>query len=101
MIRANVSEDREAIKGRFLNGLNRDIVNMVELQYYLKIEYRVHVAIKVKKQFKKKSRARPNGYLESSRGWKSNFRRERNAQTKLITISKMPNPRKLKSRLQQ
>jgi len=54
MIRANVSEDREAIKGRFLNGLNRDIVNMVELQYYLKIEYRVHVAIKVKKQFKKK-----------------------------------------------
>jgi len=49
MIRANVSEDREAIKGRFLNGLNRDIVNMVELQYYLKIEYRVHVAIKVKK----------------------------------------------------
>lgn len=49
MIRANVSEDREAIKGRFLNGLNRDIANVIELQHYLKIEYRVHVAIKVKK----------------------------------------------------
>ena len=31
MIRTNVVEDREAIMARFLNGLNRDIANVVEL----------------------------------------------------------------------
>ena len=31
MIRTNVKEDREAIMARFLNGLNRDIANVVEL----------------------------------------------------------------------
>ncbi|XP_065633623.1 uncharacterized protein LOC136069243 [Quercus suber] len=31
MIRANVKEDREATMARFLNGLNRDIANVVEL----------------------------------------------------------------------
>ena len=41
MIRANVEEDREATMARFLNGLNRDITNMVEL------EGMVHMAIKV------------------------------------------------------
>ena len=32
MIRANVVEDREATMARFLNGLNRDIANVVELE---------------------------------------------------------------------
>jgi hypothetical protein len=31
MIRANVVEDREATMTRFLNGLNREIANVVEL----------------------------------------------------------------------
>ena len=35
MIRANVIEDREATMARFLSGLNRDIVNVVELQHCL------------------------------------------------------------------
>jgi hypothetical protein len=46
MIRANI-EDREATMARFLNGLNRDIVNAVEL------EDMVHMAMKVEQQFKK------------------------------------------------
>ena len=33
MIRANVEEDREAKMAIFLNGLNRDIANIVELQH--------------------------------------------------------------------
>ena len=33
MIRANVEEYREATMARFLNGLNRDIANMVELTH--------------------------------------------------------------------
>jgi hypothetical protein len=35
LIRANVEEDREATMARFLNGLNRDIANVVELQHYV------------------------------------------------------------------
>jgi hypothetical protein len=63
MIRANDSEDRKVTITRFLNDLNKDIVNMVELQYYLKIKDMVHIAIKVEKQLEKKNSARPNGYL--------------------------------------
>ena len=33
MIPTNVEEDREATMARFLNGLNRDIANVVELQH--------------------------------------------------------------------
>ena len=35
MIRANVNEDEEVTMSRFLNGLNRDIANVVELQHML------------------------------------------------------------------
>ena len=35
MICANVEEDREAAMARFLNGLNWDIANVVELQHYM------------------------------------------------------------------
>ena len=47
MIWANVEEHREATMVRFLNGLNRDIVNVVELQHYVELENMVHMVIKV------------------------------------------------------
>ena len=46
MIRANIVEDREATMARFLNGLNRDIANVVELQHYVELEDMVHMATK-------------------------------------------------------
>ncbi|RVW59412.1 Transposon Ty3-I Gag-Pol polyprotein [Vitis vinifera] len=54
MIRANVEEDREATMARFMNGLNRDIANVVELQHYVELEDMVHMAIKVERQLKRK-----------------------------------------------
>jgi len=42
MIRANVIEDREATMARFLNGLNRDIANVVKLQHCVELEDMVH-----------------------------------------------------------
>ena len=54
MIRANVNEDKEVTMSRFLNGLNRDITNVVELQSYVGLEELVHLAIKVEGQLKKK-----------------------------------------------
>jgi hypothetical protein len=50
MIRANVVEDREATMARFLNGLNQDIANVVELQHYVELEDMVHMATKVERQ---------------------------------------------------
>ena len=52
MIRANVEEDREATMARFLNGLNRDIANVVELQHYVELEDMVHMTIKVERKIK-------------------------------------------------
>ena len=49
MISANVVEDREATMARFLNGLNQDIANVVELQHYVELEDMVHMAIKVER----------------------------------------------------
>ena len=53
MIRANVVEDREATMARFLNGLNRDITNVVELQHYVELEDMVHMTTKVERQLRK------------------------------------------------
>ncbi|XP_015387941.1 uncharacterized protein LOC107177913 [Citrus sinensis] len=69
MIRANVGEDREAIMAGSLNGLNREIVDKVELQHYVEIKEIVHKAIKIEQQLKRKSntRATPSS---SSTPWK-------------------------------
>lgn len=48
MIRTNV-EDREATMTTFLNGLSREITNVVELQYYVELEDILYVAIKVER----------------------------------------------------
>ncbi|KAH9698115.1 hypothetical protein KPL71_023888 [Citrus sinensis] len=69
MIRANVEEDREATMARFLNGLNREIADKVELQHYVEIEELVHKAIKIDQQLKRRGNTRvaPNS---SSTPWK-------------------------------
>ena len=51
MIWANVEEDREAIMARFMNVLNHDIDNIVELQHYVGMEDLLHMAVKVEIQF--------------------------------------------------
>lgn len=85
MIKANIFQDKEAKMARFFNGLNKDIPNVMELQHYIKIEDMVHMAVKVDKQLTRKGSAKPSGYLGSSLGWKSNFRRRGNAEVKPMT----------------
>ena len=53
MIQANVEEDCEATMARFLNGLNHDIANFVELQHYVEVEDLLHMAIKVACQLRR------------------------------------------------
>ena len=53
MIRANITEEREATMARFVNGLNREIANVVELQHYVEIEDVVHMAMKIERQLRR------------------------------------------------
>ena len=60
MIRVNV-EDCEATMARFMNDLNHDIANIVELQCYVEMEDLLHMAIKVEPQLRRKgSRSNTN-----------------------------------------
>ena len=47
MIRANVEEDRNPSMTQLFNSLNREIVNLVELQHYVEIERMVRKTIKI------------------------------------------------------
>ncbi|RVW62204.1 hypothetical protein CK203_066443 [Vitis vinifera] len=72
--RGEKEEDREATMARFLNGLNRDIANVVELQHYVELEDMVHMAIKVERQLKRKgTRSFQNRLLSS---WRPNGRKD-------------------------
>ena len=78
MIQTNVEEDKEAIMERFLNGLNRDIANVVELQHYVELEDMVHMAVKVERQLKRKGTWSFQN-LGFSALWRSNGRKDKGA----------------------
>ena len=74
MIRANVEEDREATMARFLNGLNREIANTIEIHHYVELEDLVHMAIKVERQLKRGgTRPRPAPQTSSAVPWRSSY----------------------------
>ncbi|KAL5813709.1 hypothetical protein ACOSQ4_024350 [Xanthoceras sorbifolium] len=73
IIRADVQEDREATMARFINGLHRDIANVVELQHYVELTDMVHMAIKVEQQLKRKGSTRVGQNSGSSSTWKPNW----------------------------
>ncbi|KAL4368695.1 hypothetical protein GQ457_05G027360 [Hibiscus cannabinus] len=58
MIRANIEEDQETTIARFVSGLNPEIADTVELQYYVDLEEVVHLAMKAEKQLKRKGTSR-------------------------------------------
>ena len=75
MIRANVEEDREATMVRFLNGLNHNISNIVELQHYVEMEDLLHMTIKVERQLRKKGSRSNTNFGQSSFSWEPNWRK--------------------------
>ncbi|KAJ4710328.1 Retrovirus-related Pol polyprotein from transposon 17.6 [Melia azedarach] len=93
MIRANIEEDREVTMAIFISGLNKEIVDVVDLQYYVEIDELLHKAIKVEKQIKSKKFIYGS---VSSYSWKSNWKhnkvaskiKEEAKQKDSITISK-------------
>jgi len=87
MIQANVVENREVIMARFLNGLNRDIANVLKLQHYVELEDMVHMATKVERQLRK-GHVRPAFNSGSSSFWKPNLQREGTVQPRSFVPSK-------------
>ena len=57
---------------RFLNGLNHDIANIIELQHYVKMEDLLHMAIKVERQLRGKGNKSNTNLGQSSYSWKLN-----------------------------
>ncbi|KAE9592380.1 putative nucleotidyltransferase, Ribonuclease H [Lupinus albus] len=55
LLRSNFEEDREATMARFLHGLNQDIQDVVELQYYVELDDLVQQAMKVEQQLRRKN----------------------------------------------
>jgi hypothetical protein len=94
MIRANVIEDREATMARFLNGLNIDIVNVVELQHCVELEDMVHMAMKVERKIKRGGSTRfQTNSASSFSSWRLNLKREGAIQLKRYAKAE---PRKAK-----
>nr|XP_009769379.1 PREDICTED: uncharacterized protein LOC104220246 [Nicotiana sylvestris] len=54
MIQANCTEEEEATMARFLNGLNKEIADVVELQQYVTIDELVDLSVKIENQNKRK-----------------------------------------------
>jgi hypothetical protein len=62
---------------RFLNVLNRDIANFVELQYYVELEDMVHMATKMERQIKRRgSTCFQTNSTSSSSTWMPNLKRD-------------------------
>jgi hypothetical protein len=95
MIQSNVIEDREATMARFLNGLNRDIANVVELQHCVELEDMVHMATKVERQIKRRgSTCFQTNSTSSSSTWRLNLKREGAVQPKPYTKAEPPKAKK-------
>jgi len=80
LIRANLHEDEDALIVRFLNKLNHDIRDIVELYNYLDLQELVHQAIRVEQQLKRKGKfftwKNNNNSNYSSSKWKDNKKDE-------------------------
>ena len=71
MARENIEEDRKPTMARFLEGLNQEIQNMVELQHYVELEDMVHMAIKIENQVKRRGSSNTcSAHSSSSFTWK-------------------------------
>ncbi|GKV30780.1 hypothetical protein SLEP1_g39560 [Rubroshorea leprosula] len=71
MIIANVKEDKEATMEKFLQGLNPNIHDQMEMQHYVELEDMVYMAIIVERQLKKSERTCAS-HNPGSNPWKPN-----------------------------
>jgi len=91
MISAGKNEDNEAIMARFLNGLNHDIRDVVELQEYVDIEDLLHKANQVEQQLKRKGIMR-SSYNNKNFNWKDKVMKDKGVPSCSVTSSSGKSP---------
>eukprot|EP00256_Glycine_max_P065426 XP_025980021.1 uncharacterized protein LOC112998183 [Glycine max] len=76
LVRANIEEDSEDTMARFLNGLNPEIIDVVELQEYVALDDLLHRALWVEQQIKRKSAIRRNSPNTYNQNWANRSKKE-------------------------
>lgn len=85
MLRADIQEDNEATMSRFIGGLNRDIIDRLEVTHYEELEELYHKAVMFEKQIKRKQSKPSYGssILSYKKEEKSGYRKEYKPFTKV------------------
>eukprot|EP00256_Glycine_max_P069316 XP_025983911.1 uncharacterized protein LOC113001425 [Glycine max] len=76
LVRANIEEESEDIMARFLNGLNPEIRDVVELQEYVELDELLHKALRDEQQIKRKSAVRRNSPNTYNQNWANRSKKE-------------------------
>jgi len=76
LIRAQIEESQKATMAKFLDGLNREIQDILELHHYASLEDLIHQAIKVEQQLKRKQTYKKSSYDSSTWKDKETFMKE-------------------------
>ncbi|XP_068503778.1 uncharacterized protein [Phaseolus vulgaris] len=91
MIRAGKNEENEAIMARFLNGLNHDIRDVVELQEYVDMKELLHKANQVEQQLKRKGIMRSSNNNKNF-NWKDKAMKDKGVPSSSVTFSSGKSP---------
>jgi len=83
LMKAEVEETHMATMARFLNGLNREIQDVVEMHHYETLEDLIHQATRVEQQLKRRS-----AYRKSSTSWRDTEKYKKEEATATIPKSK-------------
>jgi len=81
-MKAEVEETHMATMARFLNGLNREIQDVVEMHHYETLEDLIHQATRVEQQLKRRS-----AYRKSSTSWRDTEKYKKEEATSTIPKS--------------
>jgi len=92
MIRARMNEENEATMARFLNGLNHDIRDIVELQEYVDMEDLLHKANQVEHQLKRKGFMMRSYNNNNNSNWKDKIMKDKGVHSSSATSSSGKSP---------
>ena len=76
LVKANIKEEIEDKMACFLNGLNPDIRDVVELHEYVELDDLLHKVVWVEQQLKRKSAAKRNSSNNFNQNWTNKSKKE-------------------------
>jgi len=94
MLRAGMNEENEATMARLFNGLNHDIMDVVELQEYVDMEDLLHKANQVEQQLKRKGILRKSSNNNINSNWKDKVVKNKGVSSSSVISSSGKSPNK-------